>query len=1477
MPSATDAVMMPPKVDEEEHPQLEHPQSEQLHQPYLHRYTFMLPTPLQTFIQSIPPMYLASIPLVVLVLFVAAPRTCSLLLILIAAFYLGRVSPLLQLPAQSGMQRIALLTTQRLSHENEDELVLQYNKERSIAPSTAFENAMPPKVCASMDRLISFIVRDFINGWYAKLNHSNSPEFPDAVHGSLREAFSTLGLSASRINPADLILALIGTILSHLREYKNFEASQLPLDEYMEQHPTSIFNKCATTEQINQHLRDLSMRIAIHALPRADRSSPLVFGIVREIVGTTVLLPLVNKFSDPDWLNGAILNACEKSPSEPVPLQPEPSEPKVPQTMSECGLEGIQADPSDVVADNQSTLSDALISDQSSSNISSSSFAASDPIHSSRSHFIPISCSSSSMVDTSRPVSIASVAPSIHSTSLPARLKRISQKSLRSLKRISRRSLDTTLQEKTVQVYIKVVESRYLPVINTNTVFCTATVGSQMQTSAKKAPETNPAWDLVCWFDVFPAHDEEFHGVLIEVLSSKTMFTDEIIGRAQLAFSDLEANKLTPLWLPIDTELSRQTTAENAEILIEAVYIDTKAMDDSNVNELSSSDDDKPGLPSTMASLHRSSHESGRDSASDKWVDSTTSVHVATRLTDPILPPPQARNAYKEDASSLQSNDLLSSKGVNTDVAVLYRSYIITRGGAAYLSLYDNVDVFSQMAVKEKSTGLLQGGDWIRRIQTAAITVIDNTFGHADTSDIEVSFGDVQATLVFYHKLRREIVEDVHPQVLYSVQDRIQNYFDHVFLAEFKLTEPFRQWVGCDASERPLDAPHVDLKSEFKVSDLGGAFNANRSVEMINHVAFSVTNETEIDHGNALHTQSRIDPQPPYDVPVLRLDKLKSAIRELRDQINAIDVSIRTAAPDTFQKALESKFVLQTDIESLMEMVSEEEYLESEATSNSIVLAPFFDLEHATIRVVDAAVDSATSSRSKQLNSFLGLGSIINATGAIAAQTFNVATQSAGLGGTTASGVGTSSFPTVAFEFSVNVQTDPTNRFGGWRLAKTFEEFERLHRLLCVHFSKANLVVFPTRPNCDGIGEDEDNQIQAATVAMFSTGALTGSSGISSIGMLDAQGRLAQRIALRQKLATELEIYINALTADPLLRLSSQVVSFLAKPAIPTGESVVTDDEFDATSTTTRTLHSTSSNVELQHLVLRAFKNAGSAFKKVASGDMIGNSSISNSTTSPSMPSQTPPPSLLLSGIDAANRVSPLLGPDESLGSIIPSEVNRDDVQKTESSPGQTHLRSHETLPEKRQLSRSDLNVILECTITAIEEVFQLTSPTQWIRQQGLHMVRVVLHQTYGSTISSWLQRKIEKAMSETSVRHLFLQRGIAAVRAVMMLMGTATASTTQKTDTQRRDTRRAAKAILLLGRDELDLTGDHAAVTKLAADAIVQSPLRSSIDTLGRIVGRHNATMGIARLFNMVQVRRLNITLICLLLECIVKNILNQ
>jgi hypothetical protein len=68
----------------------------------------------------------------------------------------------------------------------------------------------------ALNEFIGYTVRDFINRWYNNVNTSGSQEFPEIVHQGIYSAFVRLGYLAKRLNPTDMILLVMSTVIIHV-------------------------------------------------------------------------------------------------------------------------------------------------------------------------------------------------------------------------------------------------------------------------------------------------------------------------------------------------------------------------------------------------------------------------------------------------------------------------------------------------------------------------------------------------------------------------------------------------------------------------------------------------------------------------------------------------------------------------------------------------------------------------------------------------------------------------------------------------------------------------------------------------------------------------------------------------------------------------------------------------------------------------------------------------------------------------------------------------------------------------------------------------------------------------------------------------------------------------------------------------------------------------------------------------------------
>ncbi|KAJ3075902.1 hypothetical protein HDU98_006534 [Podochytrium sp. JEL0797] len=167
---------------------------------------------------------------------------------------------------------------------------------------------LPAKLETSLNRLIQYIIKDFILSWYTPLNYSKSDEFATSVHSSLHHALIHLGLAASKTKIVHAVSPITQTLTNHISEYRDFEASSLPLEIYLARNPQSPFHRYSESEgSMNRLLRRLAGHIVMSVMPKADRESPVVFGLAREILATSVLGSLVETYSDPHHINTLLI------------------------------------------------------------------------------------------------------------------------------------------------------------------------------------------------------------------------------------------------------------------------------------------------------------------------------------------------------------------------------------------------------------------------------------------------------------------------------------------------------------------------------------------------------------------------------------------------------------------------------------------------------------------------------------------------------------------------------------------------------------------------------------------------------------------------------------------------------------------------------------------------------------------------------------------------------------------------------------------------------------------------------------------------------------------------------------------------------------------------------------------------------------------------------------------------------------------
>lgn len=185
-----------------------------------------------------------------------------------------------------------------------------------------------PVVSSALDDILTMVVRDFVLTWYEDL--SSSPSFPTAISSVLHHSMGRLLDRASSVDLSALMVRrIIPKVTAHIEQFRQSEVAlrgaklerslthseELDLllaSRYSNRggeklHP-AIDNLSSTfTKQTEEsHLRNLVERLLPFILPEPESRSKALKIMAREIVACTVVYPVMDLVSDPDFWNRAI-------------------------------------------------------------------------------------------------------------------------------------------------------------------------------------------------------------------------------------------------------------------------------------------------------------------------------------------------------------------------------------------------------------------------------------------------------------------------------------------------------------------------------------------------------------------------------------------------------------------------------------------------------------------------------------------------------------------------------------------------------------------------------------------------------------------------------------------------------------------------------------------------------------------------------------------------------------------------------------------------------------------------------------------------------------------------------------------------------------------------------------------------------------------------------------------------------------------
>ncbi|KAJ3118447.1 Intermediate filament protein [Phlyctochytrium bullatum] len=598
---------------------------------------------------------------------------------------------------------------------------------------------IPAEIDKELTRFLDLFIRDYIVSWFDPLNHSKSSEFPSAVQAALRHGFIKLGYAAANMNVVTAVVPISQSLIHHIREYRQYEQSSLPLDIYLAQNPACRFQRYRESSTTQQHLRRLSAHFALCILPRSDRGSPIVFSFVRELVATSVLASIVETYSDPDVINRAIVEYCKGLiMAEEAKALAAANGGVAPEGINGVANDGVAIAAAPGVVDN------ALRKDSSSSSLSSFS-------------------------DLS--------APKVTKSKMAA----------------SNPTAD--------QLYLKIVEGRRLP-FGTASFYCAIMCGSELLKTKKVTAEANPIWMEDFQFHWDKKAAQEVENIVIDLYDTRT-FRDELVGTINIPTDSLSPNKFSKAWYPLKTNESRNTTnaGQASEVLVEIMMISTEfPEDDDSGSPIDLRHISQPTSPANATGPALTS-ESPEPSIKTPSAPSTAALPPPVATSHPPVPagPTSAgstrgNNLRRGPTSSLallsplsplspdfQPTDLTLHDVLDQSEALVeFMQYMENLGQASYVQLYLAIDTY------KKAGSASDDEDAATTALEEAQSLFETFF--AAGARFPVSFDDIDADLVpQVGKLVSAAGGDVHPAIVErTVFDRIQDRAEETLGGYFK-------------------------------------------------------------------------------------------------------------------------------------------------------------------------------------------------------------------------------------------------------------------------------------------------------------------------------------------------------------------------------------------------------------------------------------------------------------------------------------------------------------------------------------------------------------------------------------------------------------------------------------------------------------------------------------------------------------------
>ncbi|CAB1431841.1 unnamed protein product [Pleuronectes platessa] len=187
--------------------------------------------------------------------------------------------------------------------------------------------ALNPPLCSpehewrlnhEIDSAVHKAVRDFVSSWYRTLLPEVEGEFERAVRNSMLESVMELKERARRLDRKALVQRLLELYGCHLQSYMTARQIQSTHREVFSlwqlYSEVDAPHPAVSSEAVELRYSRALVNLVLHVLVPYPQMETRTGGyMVTELITYNVLLPLINRVSDPDWLNQTIVDIITRS------------------------------------------------------------------------------------------------------------------------------------------------------------------------------------------------------------------------------------------------------------------------------------------------------------------------------------------------------------------------------------------------------------------------------------------------------------------------------------------------------------------------------------------------------------------------------------------------------------------------------------------------------------------------------------------------------------------------------------------------------------------------------------------------------------------------------------------------------------------------------------------------------------------------------------------------------------------------------------------------------------------------------------------------------------------------------------------------------------------------------------------------------------------------------------------------------------